>query len=231
MPPQKPPETIEELVHQWHADQPHPQAPNVKVGEYPVAARMATILKFGQGHATPQEVGLFWTEFQSMNEGLQAQAKMPISPDEFTHLAQQLARSSFTYHGRPPSMHEIARLRAAHPKDVSEFYYHLPDEHYPSVPAGEMVKALEAARPWAQMIANSVPTKLDAAYLYHSGHSPQDYYQARAKYDGDQDRGGSHPGASGPDTTGGQSPDQRVADPRLAARTAATGGTDGLPQR
>jgi hypothetical protein len=223
--------SIEEIVHQWHADQPHPQAPDIKVGEYPTAARMATFLKFGQGHATPQEVGLFWREFQGMNQTLQAQNKMPISPDEFTHLTQQLARSSFTYHGRPPSMHEITRLRDAHPKDVSDFYYHLPDEHYPSVPAGEMVKALQSARPWAEMIGGSQPTKLDAAYLYHSGHSAQDYYKARATHDGDQDRAGSHSGAAGPDTAGGQPSDQRADDPRLASGAAAAGGQNGVPQR
>jgi hypothetical protein len=223
--------SLEEIVHKWHADQPHPLAPSVKVGDYATAARMATTLKFGQGHATPQEVGNFWREFQSMNETLTAQNKLSISPDEFSHLAQQVARSSFTYHGRPPSMHEIARLRDSHPKDINDFYYHLPDEHYPSVPAGEMVKALQSARPWAEMINGSAPTKLDGAYLYHSGHLPQDYYQARAKYDGNQDRAGSYPGAAGPDTAGGQQADQRVDDPRLASGNAAAGRSDGLSQR
>lgn len=221
----------EQLAQEWHAEQPHPQAPSVRVGDYPVAARLATILKFGQGHATSQEVGNFWHEFQTMNEMLVTQQKMPISPDEFTHLAQQMARSSFTYHGRPPSMHEIARLRDAHPKDIHDFYYQLPDEHYPSVPAGEMVKALHSARPWANMIAGTEPTKLDAAYLFHSGHNPRDFYQQRAAHDGDQDRGESQPGAPSSDAARGQSPDQRAADSGMASRAAAAGRTDGVPAR
>src|SRR5215813_7601933 len=213
--------TLEELVHQWHAEQPHPQNPSVKVGDYPIAARLATILKFGQGHATPQEVGNFWREFQSMNESLVAQKKMPVSPDEFGHLAQQIARSSFTYHGRPPSMHEIARLRDADPQIIHDYYGALPDEHYPSVPAAKMVEALHAARPWANMITKGEPTKLDAAYLYHSGHSAQDYYTARAQYDGSQDRSGVDTGVSGPDALGGQQANQRTADTGVAARSAA----------
>src|SRR5262249_48648706 len=154
--------TLEEIVHQWHAEQPDPEVPSVKVGEYPTAARLATILKFGQGYASPQEVGNFWHEFQDMNESLVAQNKMPVSPDEFSHLAQQLARSPFTYHGRPPTMHEIARLRDADPKTIGDYFAALPDEHYPTVPAGEMAKALAAATPWAQRHAGRDPNKLEA---------------------------------------------------------------------
>src|SRR5215472_3966638 len=207
-------ESLEQIVQRWHADQPHPQAPSVKVGEYPIAARLATILKFGQGYAVPQEVGNFWREFQSMNESLVAQKKMPVSPDEFGHLAQQIARSSFTYHGRPPSMHEIARLRDADPQTIHDYYGALPDEHYPSVPAAKMVEALHAARPWANMITKGEPTKLDAAYLYHSGHSAQDYYTKRAQYDGSQDRGRTDAGATSATLAGRQQADQRTADPR-----------------
>lgn len=225
------PPSIEEVVQQWHAEQPHPQAPSVKVGEYPVAARMATMLKFGQGHASPQEVAGFWHEFQSMNQALQLQAKTPISPDEFTHLAQQMARSSFTYHGRPPTMHEIQRLRDADPKTIHDYFGALPDEHYPSVPAAEMAKALHAARPWAQMTTGSEPTKLDAAYLYHSGQNPQDFYQARAKHDGDQDRSGPDTGAVGADPAGGLATDQRAGDPRLASGSAPAGGPDSISAR
>src|SRR5215471_10068185 len=213
--------SLEDIVHQSHAEQPHPQAPSVKVGEYPVAARLATILKFGQGYASPQEVGNFWREFQSMNESLVAQNKMPVSPDEFGHLAQQLARASFTYHGRPPSMHEIARLRDADPQTIHDYYGALPDEHYPSVPAAKMVEALHAARPWANMITRGEPTKLDAAYLYHSGHSAKDYYEARAQYDGSQDRSGMEPRAPSANALGGQQVDQRTADTRVATGPAA----------
>jgi len=223
--------SLEDIVHAWHADQPHPQNPSVKVGDYPIAARLATILKFGQGHASPQEVGNFWREFQSMNQSLVTQNKMPVSPDEFGHLAQQIARSSFTYHGRPPSMHEIARLRDADPKVIHDYYGALPDEHYPSVPAAEMAKALHAARPWANMITGGEPTKLDAAYLFHSGHSAKDYYEARAQHDGSQDRSGTDARAASPDPAGRQQVDQRTADSGMAGGPSAASRPEGVPAR
>src|SRR5262245_43857378 len=138
--------TLEELVARWHADQPHPKAPSVKIGEYPVAARLATLLKFGSGHATSQEAANFWSEFQAMNAALVQQKKMPVGPEEFTHLAEQMARSSYAYHGRPPSMYEIQRLRDAHPKDIANYFGSLPDKDYPTISAADMARMLHAAQ-------------------------------------------------------------------------------------
>jgi hypothetical protein len=214
---------IHDLVQQWHAQQPHPKAPSVTVGDYPVAARLATILKFGQQSPGPQEVAGFWREFGAMNETLTAQKKLPIGPEEFVHLAQQAARSSFAYHGRPPSMYELGRLRDAHPKDIADYYAALPDQHYPTVPAGEMAKALQAAQPHAQQHIGREPNKGEAAYLYHSGASPDGYYQS-LKGDGTQDQIGPHPGVAGPGNAGGLAAPQRAADPRLATGSTAAGG-------
>ena len=173
--------TLADIIVEFHNSQPHPQAPNITVGEYSTAARLATLLKFGQGHATPLEVVEFWKRYQNLNQNLSLQKKSPIDPEEFQGLVQNLAKVSFAYHGRPPSIGEIVRLREAHPKDVTDFYGNLPDEHYPHVPAASMVKHLESARPWAQMYLDRQPTKSDASYFFHSGHSPQDYYAQLAK--------------------------------------------------
>lgn len=220
--------TPEDIVHGWWAEQPHPQAPDIKVGDYPTAARLATTLKFGSGHASPQEVSAFWKEFQGMNQVLQTQNKLPISPEEFSHLAQQMARSSFAYHGRPPSMYEIAKLRDADPKSIHDYFGALPDEHYPTVTAAQMAQALHSARPWANMISNTEPTKLDAAYLVHSGQSARDYYQAR---DADQNRTQPQSGTVSPTAVGGQPPDQRTTDTRLATGTTTASGQDGVSTR
>lgn len=176
--------TLKQIVDQYHQSQPHPRAPELTVGEYPVAAKLATMLKFGSGHAEPQEVVGFWNEFQKMNQTLQAQKKLPIEPEEFGQLVQSMAKVSFTYHGRPPTMPEITRLRDAHPKDVHDYFAALPDEHYPHVSAGNMVKALQSAQPWSQMHLNRAPNKQEASYLHHSGHSPQDFYQTLANQSG-----------------------------------------------
>jgi hypothetical protein len=217
-------QTFEEIVQRWHAEQPHPKAPSVKVGEYPIAARLATILKFGQPSPGPQEVENFWHEFQSMNQSLQAQNKMPIGPEEFTHLAQQMARSSFAYHGRPPSMYEIQRMRDAHPKDVADFYAALPDEHYPTVSAGDMAKALQAAQPHAQLHLEREPNKGEAAYLVHSGRSPDDYYRELKQQSGTEDQAVGHAGIAGPGDAGGQPTGPRADDSRVASGSAAAGG-------
>ena len=172
-----PPLTLKDIVDQFHQSQPHPRAPQLTVGEYPVAAKLATMLKFGTGHAEPAEVTGFWQQFQKMNQTLQAQKKQPIEPEEFGHLAQSMAKVSYAYHGRPPTMQEITQLRDAHPKDVHDYFAALPDEQYPHVSAGQMVKALQSAGPWAQMQLGRAPNKQEAAYLHHSGHSPQDYYK------------------------------------------------------
>lgn len=172
--------TLKDVVDQYHQSQPHPLAPQLTVGEYPVAARMATMLKFGTGHASPDEVVGFWKQFQGLNQTLQAQKKAPIQPEEFSHVVQSMAKVSFAYHGRPPTMPEIQRLRDAHPKDVHDYFAALPDEHYPHVSAGQMVKSLESAKPWSQIHLQRAPNKQEAAYLHHSGHSPQDFYQQMA---------------------------------------------------
>jgi hypothetical protein len=224
--------TLEEIVHGYFSSLPHPKAPALSVGDFPVATRLATMLKFGQGHASPQEAENFWHEYQTMNQNLQAQNKAPIGPEEFTHLAQQMARSSFAYHGRPPSMYEIQRMRDADPKAISDYYGALPDEHYPTVSAADMAKTLHAARPWAQQYAQREPSKLEAAYLHASGQSPADYYQQAAKKDGTNDQGGPpDPGAAGAGDAGRQPPDQRADDPRLASGPAAAGGGQGVPAR
>jgi hypothetical protein len=164
-------------VANYFNELPHPQAPELKVGEYVTAVKLATKAKFG-GHAEPHEAAAFWGEFQQANKNLIEQKKSPLTPEEFGHLLDRIAPVSFAYHGRPPTIPEIVRNRDAHPKDVYSFYGNLPDEHYPHVPAQEMVKHLEAARPWSQMLLGEKPLKLHASYLYHSGHNPKDFYQS-----------------------------------------------------
>jgi hypothetical protein len=220
---------IEDVVTQWHNEQPHPQAPGLTVGDFPVATRLATILKFGQGHASPSEATNFWGEFKSMNQALVAQNKMPVSPEEFTHLAQQMGRSSFAYHGRPPSMYEMRRLRDADPAAIHTYYGSLPDEHYPTVSAADMAKSLHAARPWANQTLGRDATKLEAAYFHHSGQNPRDYY--RQVSDGSNDQSGSQPGVAGPGDAGGQQAGARADDPGVAAGAATAGRAEGVPAR
>lgn len=219
---------LQDVVHAWHSAQPHPLAPTLTQGDFPVAMRLATFLKFGQGHAGPQEAANFWSEFQAMNQSLLAQNRQPISPEEFTHVAQQMAKSSFAYHGRPPSMYEIGRLRDANPKDITDYYGALPDEHYPTISAADMAKAIHTARPWANQALGRDPLKLEAAYFASSGHSPADYYKEVAR--GGSDPTGGNAGAVGAANAGGQQAGQRANDSGVADGHASAGGSAGVSQ-
>lgn len=172
-----PQDILQKAVQDWHNAQPHPQARDITVGDFPIAARMATMLKFGQGHASPAETANFWKEFQTHNSHLLQRNQQPYSPEDFIQQVQQMAKSSFAFHGRPPNMTEIFRLKDAHPQDVHKYFGSLPDEQHPHIAAQDMVKALESARPWANLHLGREPNKVEASYLHHSGQNAQQYYE------------------------------------------------------
>jgi hypothetical protein len=172
-----------QVANQWHGDQPHPDAPGVKVKEFATAVKLASQAKFG-GHASAKEAEAFWGEFQGMNARLTAQKKEPLTPEEYGQVLDHLAPLSFVYHNRPPSMSEVVKLRDAKPHEVRQHYGDLPDQHYPDVSAADMVKALRAADPHAQEHLGRPPVKLEAAYLVHSGASPSEYYHALSQAQG-----------------------------------------------
>lgn len=178
-----------QIVNDYFSEQPHPQAPDLTIGEYPIAVKLATKLKFG-GHASAHEATAFWHEFKGLNTRLQSQGKEPLAPQEFEHLVDHLSKVSFTYHGRPPSMSEIARFRDAEPSTISKYYGDLPDEHYPHVTAAQMVKYLTLAEPYARQHLDRSPLKLEAARFHHGGFAAQgieSYYKMMSG--GDQPQG------------------------------------------
>src|SRR5665811_2312708 len=94
------------------------------------------MVKFG-GHAEAHEAALFWREFAPNGAPI-------MSPQEFEHSIDRLAPLSFTFHGRPPSMQEIINLKDKQPHEMRKYFADLPDQHYPHVSAGEMVKTIQA---------------------------------------------------------------------------------------
>lgn len=150
--------------------QPHPRAPGLTIGEFATAVKLATSAKFG-GHASPEDAALFWPEFKSLG----------ISPQDFEHALDRLAPVSFAYHGRPPTMQEIVRLKDEPPAKANAYFADLPDKHYPWVTAANMVKHLQAAEPHAQQFLGRPPVKLEAAQLSASGEHPRDYYSRLAQ--------------------------------------------------
>ena len=160
----------DKIAEEYWADQPHPLAPSLRVGDFATAVKLATKVKFG-GHATAKEAEMFWPGFVASG----------ITPENFLHAVDRLAPLSFTYHGRPPSMQEIVQLNEKSPKEARSYFADLPDKNYPHVSAGDMVKTLQSAEPHAMRHLKRVPNKVEAAYLHHSGERPADYYQRLAE--------------------------------------------------
>ena len=153
----------------WDA-QPHPQAPSLTIGEYATMVKLATMAKFG-GHASPHEAALFAPEFKASG----------LTPEEFEHTLDRIAPLSFTYHGRPPTMKEIAQLKDRQPHEARKYFADLPHKYLPHMSAGEAVKVMQAARPHAQEHLDRQPSLTEVAYLHHSGDSPRDYYAKMAE--------------------------------------------------
>lgn len=153
-------------------DQPHPRGHGLKIKEVLAAVKLASMMKFG-GHAELHEAAMFWQEF--------APGGVPImSPDEFEHALDRIAPVSYVFHGRPPTMKEVVDLKDKAPGEVSRHFGDLPDKHHPEISAANMVKAYQAARPWAREHLGREPVKTEASYLHHSGENPADYYRRLA---------------------------------------------------
>ena len=157
-------------------EQPHPQGHGLKIKEFATAVKLATMVKFG-GHAEAHEAAMFWQEF--------APGGQPImSAQEFEHTIDHLAPLSFTFHGRPPSMQEIINLKDRQPHEARKYFADLPDQHYPHVTAGDMVKTIQAGNMHALNTIGRPVLKNEAAEMIHSGESPPAFY-ARLKQDAD----------------------------------------------
>ena len=203
----------------WHAiakehwdAQPSPHAPGLTNAEYPVAVKLATMTKFGQGdgHASSKEAELFWHEFKQTG----------LSPKQYEEALNRMAPVSFALHGRPPSMDEIVKHKDSDPAVVSKYYGDLPDRHYPAVPARDMVKHLaEAHVPWMQALGRP-PTKLEASMLYHSRESVSTFADRLKpppkEVDANVNQEGGRPdtGGSGVAAPRGSPPDQRDRNDR-----------------
>jgi hypothetical protein len=149
-------------------EQPHPNGHGLKIKEFATAVKLATLAKFG-GHAAPHEAALFWQEY--------APGGVPImAPEEFEHTLDKIAPLSFTYHGRPPTMKEIATLKDAQPHEAKKYFGDLPHKIYGDVSAADMVKAVQAAKPHAMEHLGREPELNEARYLHHSQQPAADYY-------------------------------------------------------
>jgi hypothetical protein len=158
----------EKAAAAYFAEQPHPRGHGLKIKEVATAVKLASMLKFG-GHAEMHEAAMFWQEF--------APGGVPImAPDEFEHALDHIAPISYVFHGRPPTLKELAMLKDQTPAEVHRHYGDLPSKHHPDIKAADFVKAFQGARPWAREHLGREPVHTEAAYLHHSGEHPSMYF-------------------------------------------------------
>lgn len=189
------------VANSYFAEQPHPQGHGLKIGEFATAVKLASMMKFG-GHAEPHEAALFWQEFKATG----------MAPDDFEHALDHIAPISYAFHGRPPTMKELALLKDKSPAEVHRHFGDLPSKTHPEITAANFVKSYQAARPWAREHLGREPVATEAAYLHHSGESPSVYYQRISAQnthpDGSQAPVGPNPGGGGVPPAGGQASGQ-----------------------
>lgn len=181
--PTQPPVNVDPSFHQaaqdWWNEQPHPQAPSVKVKDFSTAIQLSTVLKSG-GHALAKEAEDFWHEYEPL-------LAKGLTPDKFMQAIEQAGPLSWAFHGRPPSLAELEsfwdeKAQALKPiSQITDFFKNLPDKHYPHVTAGDMVKSIAAATPFARQFLGRDPVKSEAAFFHHSGVSPYQHYQQMAQ--------------------------------------------------
>lgn len=195
----------------FYDSRPHPNAPSIKAGDYATMVRLATMTKFG-GHASAQEAEAFAKEFQATG----------MSPQQYEQALKHMASVSFAFHGRPPTMEEIAKFKDEPPSKIRQHYMDLPDQHYPAVSAGDMAKYLAIADPHASEHIGRRPVKGEAAYFAQAGMNVQGvrehYASIGRQKNGNQDNSGGHAGESSQAALGERQPPAGASDTGVATR-------------
>lgn len=164
---------FDQIAQEYYGSLPHPASKTgILVRDWAMAVQLASASKFG-GHANPGETDMFWPEFQALG----------LTPSQYLDSLQRLAKWSFQYHGRPPSMGEIKDLHPLKPHEQHQHYQSLPDQHYPDVTAGDMVKALAVSNHYATKHLQRGALKNEARLVHHGGMAPgavDDFYKGLA---------------------------------------------------
>ena len=128
---------LQGLVEAYYDEQPHPNAPSLRVKDYEAYARVAMMLndKLPEPHET-----------EAAYHALQGAG---LSPAEFEYgwgIARPLANRLLD---RDPHLLELQRLKDARPSDWHAYYFHHPHPQAPEVAAGEMARYRQLAMPYS----------------------------------------------------------------------------------
>jgi hypothetical protein len=150
--------------------QPHPLAPDLTVGEYPIYERVASMLndQVLRGNTPHPEMVVH------AQKTLQA-AK--LSAGEFEHIWTMARPVANRLLDRDPSIVEMAEhLRTATPRDVHQYYSDHPYPGYEEVRAGDVAKYMRAAEPIARRYGRT-PNEEEVTRFAVAGYSHDDMHQ------------------------------------------------------
>jgi hypothetical protein len=163
------PQKLHAAVDEYYSNLPHPNAPSVKVKDYPAFAKVAMALKgaFPDGG----DVENAHQQLKSLN----------LSPADF-HATWDVARPlANRLLGRDPHKTEISRLSQASPGDIYNHYHDHPHPQMPDVRAGELVQYYHAAKDMAQQHQGRNPNHVELQKFVHGSYSADEMlsqYQA-----------------------------------------------------
>lgn len=162
--------SIQQAVTTHLNSQPHPMAPSLTVGEFPVYERVAAMLndKVLQGNKPKPEM---------VAHAHQTLKSAQLSPGEFENvwtLARPVANRLLD---RDPSIPEMAKhLREATPGMVHDYYSNHPYPGYEEVKAGDVARYMRAAEPIARRYGKS-PNLEEVTRFAVSGYGHDDIHQ------------------------------------------------------
>lgn len=161
------------VVADYYGNQPHPDAPDIKVKEYEAFAKVAA--RFFE-NPKPQR--------EQITQAYHLLNNANLSPAQFERvwdIAKPLANRLL---GTPPTIHDLDMLRDAHPGDIQRYYLDHPHPKYPEVSAGDFNRYYHAAEPIANMHADRFPVDHEVARFAAAGYETEDliaHYTDNAK--------------------------------------------------
>lgn len=139
--------------------QPHPDGKgdlDIKVKDYMTAIKLTNKTR-GGGHAEPEEINAFWSEFQGLG----------ISPAHYEEVIDSLGKLSHRYHERPPTMREVALLKDLKPAEQRRHYADLPHKNYPEMSAHEYLVGHVKAAAYSQHHLGRDPYGHEVQMFHH----------------------------------------------------------------
>jgi len=157
------PSLLSKAVQQTYGDKSHPDAPDVKVKDYPAFAGAAAKM-FYNSTPTPDQV----------TNAYHVLTNASISPAEFDRLwdvAKPLANRLLN---RDPTVHDLTMLTGRLPNQVQSYYMDHPHPQYPEASAGDIARYAAVALHPARKLVGREPNLVELHKFVLGGYTMDD---------------------------------------------------------